>query len=398
MKNRRFIIFTLGVLAAIGPFSIDMYLPAFTSMAAHLNTTIPHIQLSLTSYFIGISAGQLVFGPLIDRFGRIIPLYIGLGLFLITTLACAFAPSADALIVLRFFQALGSCAGMVISRAMVRDLFPVEENAKIFSLLMLVIGVSPILAPSLGGYLTTAFGWRSIFFFLTALAAITLWICYKYLYESKAGDKAMSLRPKQVMGNFSSVLKNKEFLFYAGAGGVSSAGMFAYISGSTFVFVELFGLNETEFGWLFAFNAAGLILSSQLNSLVLNRLSSENILQKASIAQIVFAAAMIMIAFAGELTLIPLVLLLFLYMCTQGFYSPNTSALALAPFTKRTGIAAALMGSFRMLISAVASLAVSVLHNNTSIPMLTLVLICAVCSAALVWTAKYFATSSLEEQ
>jgi DHA1 family bicyclomycin/chloramphenicol resistance-like MFS transporter len=207
VKNRKFIIFTLGVLSAIGPFSIDMYLPAFPAMAVGLNSTVPHVQLSLTSYFIGIALGQLFYGPVIDRFGRLVPLFGGLSIYLIASVICAFASSVDSLILLRFFQALGACAGMVVARAMVRDIFPVSENAKIFSLLMLVSGISPILAPTLGGYMSAGLGWRSIFFFLTALCVLTILVSYRFLFESKPADKEMSLKPKNVLADFATVLK-----------------------------------------------------------------------------------------------------------------------------------------------------------------------------------------------
>src|SRR6476659_1524495 len=231
VKNRGIIIFTLGVLSALGPFSIDMYLPAFPAIAKDLGPSISQIQLSLTSYFIGISIGQLVYGPIIDRFGRLVPLFTGLAIYLMTCIACMFAQADDALILLRFAQALGSCAGMVVGRAMVRDIFPVNENAKIFSLLILVIGVSPILAPTLGGYVSVNFGWRNIFLFLTVLCAFTIFLCYRYLPESKPADSSMSLKPKAVLGDFWTVMIQPQFLFYALAGGLASAGMFAYISG-----------------------------------------------------------------------------------------------------------------------------------------------------------------------
>ncbi|HEY0896350.1 MAG TPA: Bcr/CflA family efflux MFS transporter, partial [Sphingobacteriaceae bacterium] len=166
-KKPYFLIFILGTLSAIGPFSIDMYLPGFPAIARDLNTDVATVSLSLSSFFVGICAGQLLYGPLLDRFGRKKPLYFGLIIYLITSLACAFTTSVDMLIVLRFFQAVGGCVGMVASRAMVRDLFPVEESAKVFSMLMLVIGVSPLIAPTLGGYIAAGPGWHYIFIALT---------------------------------------------------------------------------------------------------------------------------------------------------------------------------------------------------------------------------------------
>jgi len=172
-KNRKFlIILMLGLLSAIGPFSIDMYLPGFKAIALDLQTTIEHIQLSLTSFFIGIAGGQIIYGPLLDRFGRKSPLLIGLVIYIAASIGCVFIQSADGLIFLRLIQALGSCAGMVASRAMVRDYFPPTETAKIFSMLMLVIGISPILAPTMGGYIIEIWGWHYIFVFLTILTVL----------------------------------------------------------------------------------------------------------------------------------------------------------------------------------------------------------------------------------
>ncbi|SMD00591.1 Bcr/CflA family efflux MFS transporter [Pedobacter nyackensis] len=168
------LILILGSLTALGPFSIDMYLPGFPAIAADLRTNTSMVALSLSSFFIGISAGQLLYGPLLDRFGRKKPLYIGLLVYILASAGCAFATSIDALIILRFIQALGSCAATVAAVAMVRDLFPVKENAKVFALLMLVLGVSPMIAPTLGGYVTVALGWHSIFLILLGLGAFNL--------------------------------------------------------------------------------------------------------------------------------------------------------------------------------------------------------------------------------
>ena len=392
IKNRNIIIFTLGALSALGPFSIDMYLPAFPAIAKDLQTTIPQIQLSLTSYFIGISLGQLIYGPIIDRFGRLIPLFIGLGIYLITCIACAFAKSSDALILLRFAQALGSCAGMVVGRAMVRDIFPVNENAKIFSLLILVIGVSPILAPTLGGYFSVTFGWRSIFMFLTLLCVATIILCYRFLPESKPADASISLKPKAVFNDFWEVLSQPQFLFYALAGGIASAGMFAYISGSPFVFINLFGVSESHFGWFFALNATGLILASQLNSFWLNKRSSESIIVIVSVVQLIAGILIFALTSLKLIELVGTVVLLFTYLAMQGFLFPNCSALSMAPFSKRAGIASALLGCLQMLFSALASLAVSLLFNATAVPMTAVIALCSICSFVLILIGRRFIT------
>ncbi len=387
-KNRFYMILSLGVLSAVGPFSIDMYLPAFPVMAEDLNTTVPHIQLSLSSYFIGISLGQLIYGPLIDRFGRLIPLFTGLFIYLLTCIACAFANTADTLIVMRFFQALGSCAGMVISRAMVRDIFPVSENARIFSLLMLVIGVSPILAPTLGGYMSSGLGWRSIFIFLIVLAVFTIYMCYKYLPESKPADKTMSLKPKAVLQDFWFAFSEPRFIYYALAGGIASAAMFAYIAGSTFVFIELFGFTEKQYGWLFALNAIGLISASQLNSKLLKKYPIGMIIKNSSRVQLATALLLAILSVTQLLNVYSTLVLIWIFMSALGFFSPNTSALSMAPFDKKAGIASALLGCFQMLFSALASFAVSFLHDGTALPMTSVMAFCIICSFSLVYIGQ----------
>ncbi|HEY4206318.1 MAG TPA: MFS transporter, partial [Puia sp.] len=173
-KNSFFIILILGVLSAIGPFSIDMYLPGFPDIAKDLHTTVAQVTLSLSSFFVGISVGQFLYGPLLDRFGRKKPLYLGTGLYLVASAVCAMARSVELLIILRLFQALGACACLVASRALVRDIFPVEQNAKVFSQLMLVIAISPIIAPTVGGYLAAGLGWKYIFVTLAFISAVVL--------------------------------------------------------------------------------------------------------------------------------------------------------------------------------------------------------------------------------
>ena len=193
-KKKYFLtILILGTLSAISPFSIDMYLPGFPAIARDLNTTVAQVQLSLSSFFIGISVGQLLYGPLLDRYGRKKPLYFGITLYLISSVGCAFTGSVESLIVFRFLQALGGCVGMVASRAMIRDLFPVSEIAKVFSLLMLVIGVSPLIAPTVGGYVTAIFGWHYVFIILAVMSALILAAVHYALPESREPDKTLSL-------------------------------------------------------------------------------------------------------------------------------------------------------------------------------------------------------------
>jgi len=379
-NNRFLLVFILGLLSAIGPFSIDMYLPGFPQIAADLNTTVANVSLSLSSFFIGISAGQLLYGPLLDRFGRKRPLYAGLTVYIVTSLGCALAASADHLIILRFLQALGSCAGMVASRAMVRDLFPATETAKVFSQLMLVIGVSPIIAPTAGGYLTAAFGWHSVFVVLTIMVALILLAVHFYLPESKVPDPNFSLKPAPILKNYVAVLKEPQFITYAFTGALASAALYAYIAGSPYVCMQLFKASEKLYGWIFAIIASGLILCSQVNSFLLRNKKSEQIIKVALIFQTLTGIALFTASAMGWLNLFGTVALIFIFLCCQGFIFPNSSALSLAPFSKNAGSASALLGTIQMSIGALSSAMVSFLSNNTALPMTGVMATCAASS------------------
>ena len=375
-KNQFYLILILGLLTSIGPLSIDMYLPAFPSIAKNLQTTVSSVMLSLSSFFIGISFGQLLYGPLLERYGRKIPLYFGLGLYTISAVACASAMSVETLIIFRFFQALGGCVGMVASRAMVRDLFEVKDNAKVFSTLMLVVAVSPIIAPTLGGYITTFLGWRYIFGMLVIIILFIVSGIYFLLPESKKPDPNFSLKPKSILQGFSLIIKQPQFAVYTFTGAIAYAGLYAYISGSPYVFMEVFKVTEQHYGWIFAIVAAGLISASQFNSKLLKKHSSEKIIKVALTAQGIIGVLLVSTSVFGYSELYSTILLVFLYLCCQGFLFPNASALSMAPFSKNAGNASALMGFIQMSIGALMSALVSLLHNGTTLPMTGVMCFC----------------------
>jgi DHA1 family bicyclomycin/chloramphenicol resistance-like MFS transporter len=372
------LILILGLLTAIGPFSIDMYLPAFPDIAKGLHTTVAQVTLSLSSFFIGIAAGQLLYGPLLERFGRKKPLYIGLCIYLLASVGCALAASVNALIILRLLQALGGCVGMVAARAMVRDLFEVKENAKIFSTLMLVVAVSPIIAPTLGGYVTAVLGWRFVFAMLIIVDLIILAGIYFLLPESKKPDPNFSLRPGPILKNFSGVITHPQFYTYALTAAISAAGLYAYIGGSPHVFMEIFHVSEKQYGWIFALIATGLIGASQLNSVLLKNYTSEQLIKVALTCQSIIGISMAVITFFGWNDVFITIFLIFIFLCTQGFVFPNASALSLASFGHNAGSASALMGTIQMSIGAGTSALVSIFQNHTALPMITVMACCAV--------------------
>lgn len=375
--SRTRLIIILGLLSAIGPFSIDMYLPGFPVIAADLQTSPEMVSYSLSSYFIGICAGQMLIGPLLDRFGRKPPLIGGLIIYIISALGCAWAPTIETLIIFRFFQAAGGCAGMVTPRAIIRDVFPVKENAKIFSLLILIIGVSPIIAPTAGGYITAHFGWHSIFILLAIITFLLTLMVIFLLPESRKGDPGFSLKPKPIISGFYKVGTNRQFATYAFTGSLASAGLYAYLAGSPFVFMDLYHVSGQHYGWIFAIVAGGLIASSQVNNLLLRKYRSEQIIPVVLTIQGFIAACLVLGTITGFLNLYTTIALIFFYLCCQGFSFPNSSALSMAPFVKEAGSASALLGSIQMALGAFASALVGVFSNGTAVPMVSVMGICS---------------------
>jgi len=320
----------------------------------------------------------MIYGPLLDKYGRKKPLMIGLIIYSLASICCVFAHSVDQLIALRFLQALGSCAGMVAARAMVQDYYDSREAARVFSLLMLVIAISPILAPSAGAFLLKYFNWHYIFISLFAIAVIIL-ICTKFLLpESYAGDRSLSLSPSSVFSKFWGVFVNKVFLSYCLVGSIASAGLYAYLAGSPFVMQQYYGLTQNEYGWAFAFVASAMIVATQLNRWLLKRWSSRQISKIANIWQAFIGLLMVISYATNSLTFTVLLFLMFFYLFGQGFIFPNTSALALSPFKASAGSASALLGCIQMGFGALTSALVSYLHNNTAMPMVAVMCGCAV--------------------
>ncbi|MGE5439206.1 MAG: multidrug effflux MFS transporter [Bacteroidota bacterium] len=371
------IIYVLGFLTAIGPFSIDAYIPGFPSIAKDLATDIEHVTLSLTSYFIGISLGQLFYGPILDRFGRKKPLLAGLFIYMASAIGCAFAPSIYLLIAFRFLLAIGGCVGMVASRAVVRDLFSPHETAKVFSMMMLVMGVAPILAPILGGFIVASAGWRYIFLLLLIVSATMTFVISKYLPETKEADPTVSFHPLKLVQGYFSLFRNRTFLVYAVASGAATAALFSYISDSSFVFIQLFGIPEAYFGWIYGVNALALVSASQFNRLWLSRRTSRQVTIVTIVIQ--FAVSIILaVCVLMNVYYLVIMLLIFFYLFWLGFLNPNTTALALEPFKKNAGTASAMLGSMQMVFGAAASAFVSLFHTGTALPMAAFMMIFSV--------------------
>ncbi len=363
------LILLLGGLATVCPFAIDLYLPAFSRIAADFGTTIARVGLSLSSYFIGLSAGQLFYGPILDRFGRKRPVFAGLVLFLFASIGCAFSGSIEALVAFRALQALGGCAGQVGSMAMVRDFFPPRESAKIFSLLMLVISVSPLFAPSIGGAVTAAWGWRAVFGVLAGLVLAILLAATFFLPPPAAPDPTVQLRPGSIARGYVAILRERRFVTYCFSGALSFSGLFVYLAASPLLFIKLHGVGERQYAGIFALIAMGFIGLSQLNVVLIRRFESARILRVGMMIHVALSVAFFLRTCVGDPGLYELVAFFFLYLGCAGVIGPNGSALTLAPFTRNIGSASAMMGFIQMGLGGMTSAVVGLLNASAPLPI-----------------------------
>ncbi|MDG2433408.1 multidrug effflux MFS transporter [Flavobacterium sp.] len=376
------LILILGSLTALGPFSIDMYLPGFAQIATDLNTTVANVAMTLSSYFIGISAGQLLYGPLLDRYGRKKPLFIGMLVYIAASLGCVFVKDIDTFIGLRFIQAVGSCAATVASVSMVRDLFPVKDIPKVFSLLMLVVGLSPMLAPTVGGYVTDWYGWHMVFLILMCIGIVILIAAQFGLPDTYKPDPSISLKPKPIISNFVKVAKEPQFYTYAFTGAIAFSGLFTYVAASPIIFMDIYKVDPKMYGWIFAFMSMSFILASQLNSVLLKWYSSEQLIFGALLTQTVIVILFLVLAVNNVLELYTTIAMLFIFLACLGISNPNTAGLTLAPFSKNAGSASALMGAIQLGLGALASFAVGLFVKDSLLPMV--IIMAASTSVALV--------------
>ncbi|WP_337965673.1 multidrug effflux MFS transporter [uncultured Flavobacterium sp.] len=398
MTTKKYIqlILILGSLTALGPFSIDMYLPGFSGIAKDLNTTVAKVSMTLSSYFIGISAGQLLYGPLLDRFGRKKPLFIGLMVYILASLGCVYVADIDTFILLRFIQAVGSCAATVASVAMVRDLFPVKDIPKVFSLLMLVLGLSPMLAPTIGGYVTEDYGWHTVFFILMCMGIVILIASQIGLPNSYKPDTSISLKPKPIITNFLKVLKEPQFYTYAFTGAIAFSGLFTYVAASPIIFMDIYHVDAKIYGWIFAFMSVSFIGSSQLNSILLKRFSSEQMIFGALILQSVIGIVFLILALNNLLGLYQTSAMLFLFLGCLGISNPNTAGLTMAPFAKNAGSASALMGAIQLGLGALASFAVGIFVKNSVVPMVLIMTTTTIIAFIVLNIGKRFIKQKIE--
>lgn len=381
------LIVLMGVLQAFAPLSIDMYLPSMPLLEKVFNATTAQVQITLVTFLLGYALGQTVYGPITDRFGRKPPLYVSLTLFVVSSAACALSTSVGMLSFFRLVQAIAACGGAVVSRAMVRDLFPPTELRKIFSMLVLVLGVSPLISPFIGGYLLVWFGWKSIFYTQASLGALTLLAMHWRLEESLVPEHAHPLDFDHVVSSYGHLLRDRTFLGASLVCGFSSAGMFAYIASAPFVFINIYKLPPQEFGWLFGIIAAGLISASQVNGRMSHKIPLWKVLRAANLVQLVSGFAVLFTASTGLGGMVGIFAPVFVYMCATGFVFPNGNAIAMMRHGNIAGTASALLGTNQFVIAAVTTIMLGWIDNSSAKPMAIVIAACGVAATLLnFWT------------
>ncbi|WP_395825229.1 multidrug effflux MFS transporter [Collimonas sp.] len=362
----------LAALTAIGSLSIDMYLPSFPTIAQQLGVGSNLVQLTLASFLVGLAVGQMFYGPLSGRFGRKPPLYVGMTLYVLGSLACMLAQDVTALIVFRFLQGLGGCAGMVIGRAVIRDRLGTTGAARAFSLMMLVMG----LAPLIGGAVLKLWGWRVIFGGLTGFGLFCLIAIHYAMQETLDRHQAEPLHLGRTIKQYGRLLLDRQFVAYGLVGGLIQGGVFAYITGSSFVLIELHGIKPENFGFVFGTNAFGLIAASQVNARLVGKYTLDTILGRALWMPAVLSVLVALLVACGVNSLPVLLTGFFGYLASYGFISPNASAIALSQQGKQAGTASALMGTLQFAIGITSGVAMSLWHDGTALPLMVVMAAC----------------------
>ena len=378
----------LGSLAAFGPFSIDMYLSGFPAIATDLGTDVGSVQFTLSIFFFGMAAGQLIYGPLADRLGRRGPLLFGAALFTLSSALIAFAPDVASMTVLRLAQALGGCAGMIIGRAVVRDLFDLKDAASFITQLMLVQGLAPVIAPLLGAWILTAFGWRAVFVVLAVMGAGSFLAVRFGLPETLPADHRRR-EPIADLGRvFLGLLRNRAFLAPTLAVATAFSALFSYLSASPHVLMTVHGVSQQTYGWLFGLTALGMIVVAQSNRLFL-RLASPKTVFRLTIA-VAFAEAIWLNLVADTTSLVVFMIPLALGLTLIPLIGANGTALAMAASGRHAGSASSILGALQFGLGTAVSAALGLFHDATARP-LTLAILAATGLAALVMTIDAFA-------
>ncbi|GEN71994.1 multidrug effflux MFS transporter [Chryseobacterium lathyri] len=373
MRNLSIVVFILALLNTLESLSIDLYLPAFPSMAQIFQTDIGHIQISISVFFAGFAFGQLLWGPLSDRTGRKPMLYCGLFLFIAGATAIFFTENIYILWAMRFLQAFGGSAGIVIGRAIVIDLYDRQKSVAIFSQQSQISGIAPIVAPLLGSVFLKFWGWNSSFAFLGIMGLITFFMVYKYVPETNSRTSLSDLpeAEKGLKNHLKTIISNKEFINSTMIGSIAFASLIIYISNAPFLFMKLHGFSSGVFSLIFGFNSLALITAAYITPKLIKRISDTKLLLAATLMLLIVCSLHILIA-AGNLSVALEIMMLYLSLLAIGILFPITSAHALSPFKEGRGTAAAVMGFMQLMVTFLLSGLAGLLEADSIMPMVIL--------------------------
>ncbi|MDA3046543.1 multidrug effflux MFS transporter [Campylobacter sp. VBCF_06 NA8] len=370
-----YLIIVLAYMSAVAPLSTDMYLPALKNVQTSFETSEFYTQLSISAFFVAFALGQLIYGPLSDIYGRRKPLLAGVALFIVASILCANTQNIYAFIFFRFVQALGGCAGVVIARAVINDKFDTAQGASVLALMMIVGSIAPMLAPTFGAFILDFGGWRVIFGTLFVLGIILFCMIFLGLRESAIIDKSLKLGFKPVFINYARILQNRKFFIFTLSSALTMAAMFAYITGSAFVFKEHFGLSSKEFGLIFGVNALSMTIFSAINAKIVQKISPFVILQFAFLAMIVGALCLLGCGLLG-LGFWAFEVCLFFTLGMKGLIIPNAVVLAMARFKGKSGSASAVLGAVQMAVAGLIAAIVGAAGANHPFSLAVVMAIC----------------------
>lgn len=368
-------IMLLALLTSLGPLSIDMYLPALPQMANDFGITTQRVANTLPAYFLGLALGQLIYGPLSDRIGRKTPLYFGLLLYICASILCTFANSEWSLIAARILQALGGCVGVVIARAAIRDRLDLQSSAQAFASMMIVMGIAPIIAPSLGALVLLYFSWPAVFVFLSAIGLICLICVHFFFQESLPVERRLNLNIKQVLNLYGAIFKQKSFRWPMLAGCFSGGILFCYISSSASILMDDYGLNQQQFAYAFGLNALGIMLLSSINKKLGRTFSVLQRLKIGAVLQLLGVMVLLSASLLSNVALWIVLIGMFLAISGIGFTGPNAMALAMAEQGERAGTASAVMGSMQFACGLLAGVMLNFLLESALANMAIVMLI-----------------------
>ncbi|CAK7001210.1 multidrug effflux MFS transporter [Saezia sanguinis] len=393
-KSNLLIALVLGFVSALGPLAIDMYLPALSSMAHTLQADEGMMHQSLMSFFFGLACGQLFMGPMSDKIGRRKTILIGISLYAVAALGCAFAENAQTLVILRAVQGIGSSVGMAVGLAVVRDLYTGIQAVRLMSLMMLIIGVAPVLAPMMGAAIIShpALSWQMIFITMGTGAVISIVLIVLFLPETSTPQQRAQFRLGQTLKNYGTLLRSGKFIPFVTVAALTQAGFFTYISGSSFFFTELHGLSPLNYSYLFALNAVGMMVAAQTSSRLIARFGTIRVVRVTGVIYAVCSILLLLMAVMKVQWLLPYCIVIFIAATMIPIIMPCCGMMSLAAWGAIAGTASAMMGALQFGSGSLSTGLVGIFANGTAIPMFTAMTVCSVLALVfsyLLWSKQY---------